>query len=340
MWPDISPASSALVSFILALISEWPVLYMMGLPPSRRSSSYINCEHFTSPMNVAPGLRVRISRPKISMSRSPQTRGPARPPRRCGPVAVEGDAQLRARFRHLRLQRLEVLLDRRVGMVVREVAVGLENIGTASTFRRSSSVKAWAPAAPLPASNTTFTRRSNRNCPATSSTYAGTASAVEASAPRPIRSPPREHPVHFLNRIAVQRARAQHGLEPVIFRRIVRAGDHHTRFANAGARHVMIQHRRRDHAHVHGVAPARQQARRAAHRAAAVRSAAHRGPEPPTRAPARRRYVPSARPSPRTPSVVSSVSAMPRMSYSRKMVGFNMAKPYHRALRSCITSAR
>jgi hypothetical protein len=26
-------------------------------------SSYINWEHFTSPMNVAPGLRVRISRP-------------------------------------------------------------------------------------------------------------------------------------------------------------------------------------------------------------------------------------------------------------------------------------
>ena len=62
MWPDISPASSACSSFILALISEWPVLYMIGLPPRRFSSSYSTCEHFTSPMNVAPGLRVRISR--------------------------------------------------------------------------------------------------------------------------------------------------------------------------------------------------------------------------------------------------------------------------------------
>src|ERR1035437_5084833 len=59
MWPLISPASSACVSFILALINEWPVFHIMGLPPRAFRSSYINCEHLTSPMKVAPGFRRR-----------------------------------------------------------------------------------------------------------------------------------------------------------------------------------------------------------------------------------------------------------------------------------------
>ena len=35
-WPLISPASSASVSRILALISECPVFHISGLPPWRR----------------------------------------------------------------------------------------------------------------------------------------------------------------------------------------------------------------------------------------------------------------------------------------------------------------
>ena len=62
MWPLISPANAAWVSFILVLMSEWPVFHMIALPPRAAMSSYSNCEHFTSPMKVAPGLRVRISR--------------------------------------------------------------------------------------------------------------------------------------------------------------------------------------------------------------------------------------------------------------------------------------
>ena len=47
-WPLISPASSAPVSRILALISECPVFHISGLPPWRRMCDDRRPVHFTS----------------------------------------------------------------------------------------------------------------------------------------------------------------------------------------------------------------------------------------------------------------------------------------------------
>ena len=48
MWPLISPAIGAPVSFSLALISEWPVFHISGMPPAARIAGARRCVHFTS----------------------------------------------------------------------------------------------------------------------------------------------------------------------------------------------------------------------------------------------------------------------------------------------------
>ena len=81
---DISPASARRLSFIFALISEWPTFHIMACPPARAISSYSACEHFTSPTNVAPGCS-RGWRARTGSSAGRPTRcGPWRRPRRCG----------------------------------------------------------------------------------------------------------------------------------------------------------------------------------------------------------------------------------------------------------------
>src|SRR3546814_9090194 len=51
----ISPASGAPTSFIFALMTEWPVFHISGLPPAAAMPSNSASLHFTSPMTVAPG---------------------------------------------------------------------------------------------------------------------------------------------------------------------------------------------------------------------------------------------------------------------------------------------
>jgi hypothetical protein len=43
MWPLISPAIGAPISLSLALISEWPVLYIIGTPPASRMTGARRC---------------------------------------------------------------------------------------------------------------------------------------------------------------------------------------------------------------------------------------------------------------------------------------------------------
>ena len=62
MWPLISPAIGAPISFIFALMSEWPVLYIIGTPPAWRMAGARRCVHFTSKITVAPRLRESTSR--------------------------------------------------------------------------------------------------------------------------------------------------------------------------------------------------------------------------------------------------------------------------------------
>ena len=73
MWPDISPDSGAATSAILALIREWPVFHISGLPPSRAISSKKVWLVLTSAMIVAPGWRASTSAARICRIWSPNT---------------------------------------------------------------------------------------------------------------------------------------------------------------------------------------------------------------------------------------------------------------------------
>ena len=57
MWPLISPASGAPVSFIFALISEWPVFHSSGLPPWLPDPRREVARGLDVVDDLAPGLR-------------------------------------------------------------------------------------------------------------------------------------------------------------------------------------------------------------------------------------------------------------------------------------------
>jgi hypothetical protein len=61
MWPLISPAIGEPISRIFALINEWPVFHISGVPPAARITGARRWLHFTSKMIVPPGWRGRMS---------------------------------------------------------------------------------------------------------------------------------------------------------------------------------------------------------------------------------------------------------------------------------------
>ena len=96
MWPLISPASGAPVSFILALIRQWPVFHISGLPPSCGDA----VEQRLAGLDVGDDRRPGHARSarraaRIIRSWSPQMH-PALAVDRADPVAVavEGDAEI------------------------------------------------------------------------------------------------------------------------------------------------------------------------------------------------------------------------------------------------------
>ena len=97
MWPLISPASGAPVSFIFDLIRLWPVFHMQGLPPSSAIRSNSAWLALTSAMIVAPGCASSTGSARMASSWSPQI-DPALAVDRADPVAVavEGDAEIEA----------------------------------------------------------------------------------------------------------------------------------------------------------------------------------------------------------------------------------------------------
>ena len=229
MWPLISPASSAWVSFILALMSEWPVFHMMGLPPRAARSSYMSCEHFTSPMKVAPGLRRQDFAGVKNHQLVAVEDGAALVDRADAVgVAVEGDAQIRAGFAHLGDQRLQVARAR----WGRDDGWG-SGRPSRRTFR-------WRPRSAVPGCGASPGRRcrcrhrtprgsgaGSGTATATSSTYGVTTSAV-VSQPAPLSQIAGfDHAAQFLNGLAVDGGSAANGLEAVELGRIVAAGDHH-----------------------------------------------------------------------------------------------------------------
>ena len=77
MCPDISPASGLPVSAIFALISEWPVFHISGLPPAFATSSNSTWEAFTSAMMVLPGFAFSTSRASTISNWSPNRMWPS-----------------------------------------------------------------------------------------------------------------------------------------------------------------------------------------------------------------------------------------------------------------------
>ena len=131
MWPLISPASGALSSFILALMSECPVFHMTGLAPAAVSAvgKHLRAFHIEDdrgaraepPHRIAPEDDEKL----IAVD---DLAGLVHRPDPVG-VAIECDAQLRAGPPHLRLQVPQVFRDGGIGMMVGEGAVGLAEQG-------------------------------------------------------------------------------------------------------------------------------------------------------------------------------------------------------------------
>ena len=126
MWPLISPASGAPVSFIFDLIRLWPVFHISGLPPSSAIRSNSAWLALTSAMIVAPGtsLQHRLGEDREQLVAPDH---PALAVDRADPVAVavEGDAEIEALLGDQRLEVGEIGLVGRVGMMVGEAAVDL-----------------------------------------------------------------------------------------------------------------------------------------------------------------------------------------------------------------------
>ena len=164
MWPLISPASSACSSFIFALISEWPVLYMIGLPPRR----FDLVVHHLRTLHFADERRSRLARQDLARVDDHQL------------VAVEYVRRAHPRRRCDRSRRRKRCPGpRRVSCTFRDKVSRFSGSGRVRDddwengrpsrrrvrrhrqFSRSKIRWITGRAVPFPASATTFTRRSN-----------------------------------------------------------------------------------------------------------------------------------------------------------------------------------
>src|SRR5580692_11805188 len=105
MCPLISPASGAPVSASFALMGEWPVGSISGLPPSLATSPKKTWLALTSARIWAPGMRARTSRAGTIA------------------IAIEGDAELTPVVAHRLLELNEIFRNGRVGVMGREIPV-------------------------------------------------------------------------------------------------------------------------------------------------------------------------------------------------------------------------
>ena len=130
MWPLISPASGAPVSFIFDLIRLWPVFHINGVPPIAAMPSNSIWLALTSAMMVAPGCSSSTGAARIISNWSPQiTRPwPSTAPMR-SPSPSNAIPKSSCLVGDERLQVGEVGFDGRVGMVVGKGAVDLGEDG-------------------------------------------------------------------------------------------------------------------------------------------------------------------------------------------------------------------
>ena len=153
MWPLISPASGAPVSFIFDLIRLWPVFHISGLPPSSAMRSNRIWLALTSAMMVAPGSSFSTGSARIISSWSPQiTRPlPSTAPMR-SPSPSKAMPKSSCLSRDKRLEVGEIGFDGRIGMVVGEGAVDLGEDHVMLPGQPLDEHVEDGPAAPLPAS--------------------------------------------------------------------------------------------------------------------------------------------------------------------------------------------
>ena len=241
MWPLISPASGAPVSAIFALISEWPVCHISGLPPARSISSNSTWLALTSAMMVAPGcVAQHVARTGSRGAGRPTGCGPApstTPMRSPSPSKAMPRSRLLALHRVLKLH--QVLRHGRVRMVGREGAVDRLVQQDVLARQRGVSASMTAPAAPLPASQATVSLR-------VAPPSIVLQQALDIGVARPVFSrravargdsrPWRPCVAELLDVVAEERRLAEHHLEAVVVRRVVRAGDHHAAVERRGRR--------------------------------------------------------------------------------------------------------
>ena len=125
-WPLISPASSASVSRILALISEWPVFHISGLPPWRRIQPW----QLAGALHVVHDHRARVAFQHVGGEQHQQAVGEddlafLGHHAQAVAVAIEGQAQVGIEALDRLDQVLEVVRLAGIGMVVGEGAVDL-----------------------------------------------------------------------------------------------------------------------------------------------------------------------------------------------------------------------
>ena len=161
MWPLISPASGACISFILALMSEWPVFHITGLAPafSERLRQHLGALHVEDHRRARPEAAHRVAAEEDQELVAVEDL--ARLVHRADAVgvAIERDAELRAGPRAPRPAGREVLGHGRVGMMVREGAVRFaEERRHLGAERLRASATAITLPTPLPQSTTTLHR--------------------------------------------------------------------------------------------------------------------------------------------------------------------------------------
>ena len=163
MWPLISPASGALSSFILALISEWPVFHITGLAPAfvERLGQHLRALDVEDDRRAAAESLHRVAaEDDQELVAVDDLAGLVH---RADPVgvSVERDAELGAGPAHRGLKVPQILRDGGIGMVIGKASVRFAEQRRHFGAEAASVSTAIRLPTPLPQSTTTWTGRSS-----------------------------------------------------------------------------------------------------------------------------------------------------------------------------------
>ncbi len=247
MWPDISPASSACSSFILALISEWPGLIHDAVAAEFGDLvvHHLRTFHFADERRAGLALQdfARIDQQQqvaiddvALLVDSADAVG----------IAIEGQAKFGAGFADPGNQMGQICGDCRVGMMIRKMAVHLEEqlggvdvelLENAMDYRAGGAVARVG-------HDFDAAIEMKLRCDLVDVRRHGVGGGQGSRAGFEIRV--LDDVEHFLDGFAMQRARSANAFEAVVLRRIVAAGDHD------GAVRIQVLRRVVKHGRGHG----------------------------------------------------------------------------------------